>query len=264
MNSMHDSHKRTSISQLLNPSSDSSGYSHVTHLPSLTSSAGVPQYQHPQHPPPHGPYSQQPESGSSFHLRAASWEPVNDDQVAPKRRPDAGPNVARPYPMPPQMYAEMNGDMPQRQQRPRIDEHGNYAIAANPWPTQPEVPNVPYGSPVMAPMYSDERTGQPVFEVGPLMHPPPGMFPPCCTNIRHHHLKTQKRSSTEIEEPTSQKSKKAKKAKPADGNASSKRGYNAELGQVPKLMLAGMARRELLRVTILSKRQSLFASPCYV
>ncbi|KIJ19833.1 hypothetical protein PAXINDRAFT_174430 [Paxillus involutus ATCC 200175] len=273
MNSMHDNHKRTSISQLLNPSSDSSGYSHVTHLPS---SPGVSQYQHPQHPP-HGPYPQQTESGSSFHLRAASWEPVNDDQAAPKRRPDAGPTVARSYPMPPHMYAEMNGDMPSRQQRPRMDEHGNYAIAAGAWPVQPEVSTVPYGSPAVAPMYSDERTaisgdfaqnnqynqnsqehhpqpmhphhtslqhaerasvrvaarftapipGQPVFEVGALMHPPPGMFSAMLYQHPPPPPQVQKRPSTEVEELPSQKSRKAKKAKVTEGNASSKRGYNA-------------------------------------
>lgn len=157
MNGMHD--KRTSISQLLNPSSDSSAYPHPTHLPSLSSPPGVSQYQHPQHPP-HGPYPQQPESGSSFHLRAASWEPVNDDPNAPKRRLDAGPPTGRSYPMPPHMYAEMNGDMSQRQPRPRIDEHGNFAMPTGPWPPQPDVSGVPYGSSIVAPMYSDERTGE--------------------------------------------------------------------------------------------------------
>lgn len=153
MNGMHD--KRTSISQLLNPSSDSSVYPHPTHLPGLPS-PGVSQYQHP----PHGPYPQQPESGSAFHLRAASWESVNDDPNAPKRRPDAGPPTARSYPIPPHMYAEMNGDMSQRQPRPRIDEHGNFAMPTPPWPPQSDVSGVPYGSPIIAPMYSDERTGE--------------------------------------------------------------------------------------------------------
>ena len=155
MNGMHD--KRTSISQLLNPSSDSSAYPHPAHLPPLPSSPGVPQYQHSPHPP-HPPYPQQPDSASSFHLRAASWEPVNDDPNAPKRRPDPGTPTARSYPMPPQMYAEMNGDMSQRQQRPRMDEHGNFVMPPGPWPQQPDVSSVPYGSPIVAPMYSDERT----------------------------------------------------------------------------------------------------------
>ncbi|KAG9317119.1 hypothetical protein JVU11DRAFT_1310 [Chiua virens] len=279
MNGMHD--KRTSISQLLNPSSDSSAYPHPAHLPSLPSSPGVSQYQHPPHPP-HGPY-QQPDSGASFHLRAASWEPVNDDPNAPKRRPDAGPPTGRSYPMPPHMYAELNGDLSQRPPRPRVDEHGNFLMPAGPWPPQPDVANVPYGSPIVTTMYSDERTasalaisgdyqnnqynhvtqehqpqhihphhaslqhaerasvrlaarftaaipGQPMYEVGALMHPP-GMFP-----LLYQHPpppppppppQVQKRLSSEVEDPPSQKSKKAKKAKSTDGNASSKRGYNA-------------------------------------
>ncbi|KAF8556275.1 Clavaminate synthase-like protein [Imleria badia] len=259
MNGMHD--KRTSISQLLNPSSesDSSAYSHPAHLPPLPS-PGVSQYQHPQHPP-HGPYPHQPDSGASFHLRAASWEPVNDDPNAPKRRPDAGPPTGRSYPMPPQMYADMNGDMSQRQPRPRMDEHGNFAMPTGPWPPQPDVAGVPYASSIVTPMYSDERTsmsgdygqntlqnaerasvrlaarftapmaGQPMFEVGTLMHAPPGMF---SAMLYQHHPppppappQVQKRPSSEVEDPPSQKSKKAKKAKPTDGNASSKRGYNA-------------------------------------
>ena len=151
MNGMHDSHKRTSISQLLNPSSDSSAFSHPPHL---ASPPGVPTYQHPQHH-----YPQHPDPASSFHLRAASWGPANDDQSGAKRRPDAGPAPARPYPMQ-HMYPELNGDMQSRQTRPRIDEHTAYAMAANQWPhSQPEMSNVHYASSVVAPMYSEERTG---------------------------------------------------------------------------------------------------------
>lgn len=155
MNGMHD--KRTSISQLLNPSSDSSAFPHPTHLPGLSPPPGVSQYQHLPHLP-QGPYPQQPDSGSSFHLRAASWEPVNDDPNAPKRRPDAGPPTGRSYQMPPQMYVEMNGDISQRQPRPGMDGHGNFTMPTGPWPQQPDVSSVTYGSPIVAPMYSDERT----------------------------------------------------------------------------------------------------------
>ncbi|KAH7888104.1 hypothetical protein F5I97DRAFT_1865700 [Phlebopus sp. FC_14] len=281
MNGMHDSHKRTSISQLLNPSSDSSGYSHATQLPSLSSSQAVSQYQNPQHPP-HGPYPQQPESASSFHLRAASWEPVNGDQSVPKRRPDAGPAMARSYPMPPHIYAEMNGDITQRQSVARPVDHGTYAISGV-WPSQPEGAAVPYGSPGVAPMYSDERTaisgdypqnnqynqntqdhqqpstmhphhhssfqnaerasvriaarftapmpGPPMFEVGALMHHPPGIFPAMMYPHPPPLPQVPKRPSTEVEDSSSQKSKKARtktKAVDGNGNASSKRGYNAK------------------------------------
>lgn len=160
MNGMHDSHKRTSISQLLNPSSDSSAYSHAPHLPTLAAAPGVPTYQHPQLPH-HAHYPPHPDSASSFHLRAASWGPANDDQSGAKRRPDAAP-APRPYLMHPHMYAELNSDMQSRQPRPRIDEHTPYAMAPSPWPhSPPEMSNVHYASPVLAPMYSEERTAIP-------------------------------------------------------------------------------------------------------
>lgn len=159
MNGMHDTHKRTSISQLLNPSSDSSAYSHAPHLPSLAAAPGVPTYQHPQHPH-HPHYPPHPDSASSFHLRAANWGPANDDQSGARRRPDAPPAPPRPYPMHPHMYPELNGDMQSRQPRPRIDEHTPYAMAPSPWPhSQPDMSHVHYASPVLAPMYSEERTG---------------------------------------------------------------------------------------------------------
>lgn len=64
--------------------------------------------------------------------------------------------------------------------------------------------------------------GQPMFEVGTLMHAPPGMF----SAMLYQHPppppppppQVQKRPSSEVEEPPSQKSKKAKKAKPTEGN----------------------------------------------
>ena len=80
---------------------------------------------------------------------------LDDDE----RRPDAGPAPARPYPMQ-HMYPELNGDMQSRQTCPRIDEHTAYTTAADQWPhSQPEMSNVHYASSVVAPMYSEERTG---------------------------------------------------------------------------------------------------------
>lgn len=157
MNTMQDSHKRTSISQLLNPSSDSSVYSHAPHLPSPVA---VSQYQHPPHQP-QGSYGQSIESGSTFHLREASWEP-SEDRSAPKRRIDNGPGPGRPYQLPPHphMHGEPNGDMVPRQGRSRMDEAGNYGMPTNSWPSQADMSNPSYGSSVVAPMYSDERTGE--------------------------------------------------------------------------------------------------------
>lgn len=155
---MHDNHKRTSISQLLNPSSESSAYSHAPHLPSLSSAPGVPPYQHPQHPH-QAQYPQHPNTATSFHLRAASWGPVNDDQSGAKRRPETGLPPGRPYAMQPHMYPEMNGDMQNGRVRPRVEDNGPYPMSGNPWPhPQPEMSNVHYASPAVTPMYSDERT----------------------------------------------------------------------------------------------------------
>ncbi|KAH7930065.1 Clavaminate synthase-like protein [Leucogyrophana mollusca] len=158
MNGLHDSHKRTSISQLLNPSSDSSSsYSHAAQLPSLSSPAGLSQYHNPQNNP-QGGYGQPIEAGSSFHLRAASWDHVSEDQSAAKRRIDNGVAAGRSYPMPPQIYPDVNGDMAARQARARMEEPGNFGMAGSAWPSHPEASNVSYGPPVVAPMYSDERT----------------------------------------------------------------------------------------------------------
>ncbi|KAI6128405.1 hypothetical protein EDD16DRAFT_1690312 [Pisolithus croceorrhizus] len=249
MNGMHDNHKRTSISQLLNPSSDSSAYSHAPHLPSLSSGPGVPPYQHPQHPH-HSQYPQHPSTASSFHLRAANWGPVNDDQSGTKRRPETGLSPARPYPMQPHIYPEINGDMQSRQVRPRMEDNGPYPMSGNPWPhPQPDMSNVHYASSAMTPMYSDERTAisgdyppntlqnaerasvrlaaaryaapmsaQPIFEMGALMHAPPTMF---SAMLYSHHpppTQVQKRSSTEADEPPSKSKKARTKSRVGDGN----------------------------------------------
>ncbi|KAG2148007.1 hypothetical protein DEU56DRAFT_783508 [Suillus clintonianus] len=268
MNTMHDSHKRTSISQLLNPSSDSSVYSHATHLPSPVA---VSQYQHPPHQQQPN-YNQSIESASSFHLRAASWEP-SDDQSVPKRRIDNGPGLARPYPMPthPHMHGEPNGDMVPRQGRSRMDDAANYAMPANSWPSQADMPNPPYGSPVVAPMYSDERTAlsgdyppNTQFHPSQNFHPqqlPPGhpasslqhaerasvriaarfagpmpgqpmyempMHPPGIFLYHAPPLPPQKRPSTEDGDQAPKAKKPKTKAKTTEGNGSSKRGYNAK------------------------------------
>jgi lysine-specific demethylase 3 len=39
-----------------------------------------------------------------------------------------------------------------------MDDTANYAMPANSWPSQVDMSNPSYGSPIVAPMYSDERT----------------------------------------------------------------------------------------------------------
>jgi hypothetical protein len=43
--------------------------------------------------------------------------------------------------------------------RPRIDGSMNY-MEGGVWPAAHEIAAVPYGAPVISPMYSDERTGE--------------------------------------------------------------------------------------------------------
>lgn len=157
MNGMHDSNKRTSISQLLNPTSDSSVYSHTPPVPSLSSSPAGPSYEHLPHPL-RDPYSR-PES--TFHLRAANWEPLGDDQSIVKRRPDGCQTPTRPYPVQPQMFPEMNGEMQLRQLRPRLDEYAAFPAPGNLWqPPLPEMSSVHYGSAIVTQVYPEERAGE--------------------------------------------------------------------------------------------------------
>lgn len=164
MDGMHDNHKRTSISQLLNPLGNNTNpdqsysHPHPVQPPSLAPAMPVPPhpYPHPHQPHPAG-YPQQHDPNASFHLRAANWDHVNEDQSGSKRKLD---NPPRPYPLHPQMYhdATGTGDHAHRQARARMPEAPGYPMHSGVWPSHTEVTAMPYGSPVVAPMYSDERT----------------------------------------------------------------------------------------------------------
>lgn len=74
----------------------------------------------------------------------------------------------------------------------------------------------------LAARFTAPIAGQPMFEVGALMHGPPTMF----SAMLYQHPpppppQVQKRPSSEVEEPPSQKSKKSKKSKSTDGNGAS-------------------------------------------
>lgn len=141
---MNDSHKRTSISQLLNPLGAVSEQP-MSRTPTIPSSM-------PSAPSQNGQDVQQDGSslhspGSSFQLRSASWEQGGGDGQSPSKRPD-GPDPSRPYHYTP--FTDGYG-LDARTVRP--------SAPSGPWPASHEVPNMPYGTPVIAPMYSDERTG---------------------------------------------------------------------------------------------------------
>jgi len=141
---LNDVHKRTSISQLLNPLANTS---HEVSPSSPSREPGV-----PPAPPQNGQNGHQEGStpGSSFQLRSASWELSQ----GPKRTD--GPDPSRPFHFSP--FPE--GYAPDaRVARPR-DDAGNLGGPSGAWPAPHEVSNMPYGTPVLAPMYSDERTGE--------------------------------------------------------------------------------------------------------
>jgi lysine-specific demethylase 3 len=156
MNNLADSHKRTSISQLLNPLAvhDPSAAFSPDQLPNLSTPIGPNHVQRDQQGVPsfHPSFA----NGSSFNLRAANWELP---QEATKQKPGNG-TTARQYQ--PQMNSSaVFGDQhAPRMIRPRMDDSNNFAIAGQVWPPQQDIANMPYGAPVISPMYSDERTGE--------------------------------------------------------------------------------------------------------
>jgi lysine-specific demethylase 3 len=159
MNNLADSHKRTSISQLLNPlaAQDGSAAFSPAQLPNLPDSIGPNQVQQDQQgvPPYHPSFS----NGSSFNLRAANWELPED---ATKRKPENGATAPRHYHQPqmnaPDVFVDQHG--PRMVRPPRMDDSNNYAMDGQMWPPQQDGVHMPYGTPVISPMYSDERTGE--------------------------------------------------------------------------------------------------------
>jgi [histone H3]-dimethyl-L-lysine9 demethylase len=146
MNSIQDPSKKASINSLLNPEASSAAAFHqISNLTPLT------QNQAPAHGSQMDPYAGSFVNGSSFHLRAADW--------GDKRKVENGTTGAqRHYQHPaidsPEVYAE---GQPPRLGRPPPDEgHSAYSSMGDEvWP-----PSMPYGAPVIPPLYSDERTGQ--------------------------------------------------------------------------------------------------------
>lgn len=163
MNSLHDhNHKRTSITELLNPiaatpASSIDSYTNSTQLPSLHAQyLSSSQSHHNSQPSAYAP--QQIGSGSSFSLRAASWDHGTKDDLA-VRRPESDPSACR-YTSTVQshpLYPEPVTRVP----RP-MDEQPNYGIEVGLWPPSHDTTNVSYapGPQMIAPVYSEERTGK--------------------------------------------------------------------------------------------------------
>jgi len=143
MNSIQDPSKKTSINSLLNPEASSAvAFSNqIPNLPPLLGPNRVP----PQIDSYPGSFAN---GAAPFHLRAADW--------SDKRKHEGGTTgTQRHYQQPtidtPEVYVE--GQSP-RIVRPPVDEGGTTypPMAGEVWPT--------YGAPVIAPLYSDERTGE--------------------------------------------------------------------------------------------------------
>ena len=148
---INDSHKRTSISQLLNPLAETP--------PEATPQSSVSLERAPPPSSPASPNAQNgkessltPSPGSSFQLRSASWGQRNGLSAGTD-----GLDPSRPFHYTP--YSKSPDGDARGTSRPR-DGAGNSLGHGGAWPARHEVPNMPYGTPVIAPMYSAERTGK--------------------------------------------------------------------------------------------------------
>lgn len=151
---VNDSHKRTSISQLLNPLGNNSPEATAQSSESLerTPRPSSAASQNDQNAQNGGESSSIHSPGSSFQLRSASWEQRNG-----LSKGTDGPDPPRPFHFNPHSEGP-HGDA-RGTSRPR-DGPGSTAGHGGAWPARHEVPNMPYGTPVITPMYSAERTGK--------------------------------------------------------------------------------------------------------
>lgn len=150
---LNDANKRTSISQLLNPLANNQQVDSTTLPPqseeTVLSEALRASQSGPSRNDVNG-HQEDSSPGSSFQLRSASWELSQNG-----KRPE-GPDPSRPYHFTP--YPD--GHVPDpRTTRPR-EGSMNAGGSNGAWPAPHEVSNMPYGTPVLAPSYSDERTGE--------------------------------------------------------------------------------------------------------
>jgi len=140
MNSITDPSKKTSINSLLNPEASSTSFS------VSVASANQPQAPHHHHPDQYSPAFAN--NGSSFHLRAADWS-ISDDP-AKRKLENGGRYHYQHSPDSSPIYAA--------QTAPRIHKTRDdlYGMEGQVWQSHQDMA---YATPVIAPMYSDERTG---------------------------------------------------------------------------------------------------------
>jgi len=156
MHAFPDLSKKTSINSLLNPQDPA-------HLGGLTQ---APMVQNHAQSHGHSPYYGPGYESNSYNLRTASWDDPNQRKVVvglpihDHRTYQETANAYAEHHHPSNSYAYQ---LP-RMVRPRLDERLAYGGEGVVWstPTQQrhDSPNMPYGAPVTAQIYSDERTGK--------------------------------------------------------------------------------------------------------
>lgn len=143
MNALQDLSKKTSINSLLNPQEASAFPASVDANPGHHNNQGV-------------IYATSFSNGSSFHLRAASWDSVNEA----KRKAENGANGHHHlHPHQHMSSAETYSDSrAPRMSRSRMGDIQPFHIEGPVWQPQQDVATMSYGASVVPPLYSAERT----------------------------------------------------------------------------------------------------------
>ncbi|KAI0080657.1 hypothetical protein K474DRAFT_1614902 [Panus rudis PR-1116 ss-1] len=173
---LHDqSHKRTSIDQLLNPVA-SGPSSHLdprsvyasNQLPNLANSVAYLPASHQQHVSPPSSYPPNIHQAGTFRLSAASWDARAVEERMPNRHPDLDSSsscryTAAPGPSSAQASHAVYSE-PHYHRQPQRNGDAEPSTSYQPvnvssWPQPQETPNISYNHAPVTPMYSDERTG---------------------------------------------------------------------------------------------------------
>ncbi|OCH86213.1 hypothetical protein OBBRIDRAFT_797392 [Obba rivulosa] len=157
MNGLHDPHvhKRTSITELLNPITSPPSYSNHNKLPPISAYIGS---SHAQHTSPPGPaYPPGPiGNGPTYSLRAADWN-SGAKEDGPPRHPGSDSPCRYASSSVSSQTTQLYGPDPYSRLQPRIEQASNYGIAGPAWSPSHDAASVSYGVHVVPPTYPDER-----------------------------------------------------------------------------------------------------------
>ncbi|EKM59423.1 uncharacterized protein PHACADRAFT_249898 [Phanerochaete carnosa HHB-10118-sp] len=174
MNGLHEqNHKRTSINELLNPVANvpASGSLDSSYSPPQLGVMPNPSYVHAPRAPTASSYHSGMSSapGSSFSLRAASWDhaSTNEGEVgrgqAAESPSDCRYAAGNSHPQshqahPHQSQSQPHAPYPEQYQRSRpVGEPANYGIDVAHWAPS----HLHYGAQMLTPLYQDDRAGYP-------------------------------------------------------------------------------------------------------